>query len=194
MKTYFILALVLFFIFILFVHFIKAQVTKHQIKKAGNKGEKIFSNNMEHILHKDDIMLKNVELKYDESKTEIDTLIVNKNGVFIFEVKYYNGRLYGNEDDFYWTKIKTTPGGQKFEKQVKNPVKQVKREIYILSHILKQHKIKTWVQGYAYLLNNTSPVESEHLVKSYQEIDQIIHTSSDTPLSQKQIAKIKSIF
>lgn len=192
MKTYFILALILFILCFLFVRFVRAQITKHQIKRAGNKGEKIFSNNIEHILNKDDVILKNIELEYEGSKTEIDTLIINKNGIFIFEVKYYNGKLYGDEDEFYWTKIKTTPGGQQFEKQVKNPIKQVKREIYILSHVLKEHNIKVWVQGYAYLLDNISPVESEHLVKSYNEIDQIIHTPSDTPLSQKQISKIKS--
>ena len=45
-----------------------------------------------------------IGVEYDGKPAEIDLVIVNRYGVFIFEVKNYNGVLIGGEDDYEWQK------------------------------------------------------------------------------------------
>lgn len=160
-----------------------------EIKSAGNKGEEMFSNMIRTILHSDDVLLNNISLYVDGKKTEIDNLIINKNGIFIIEIKNYNGRLYGNADDYEWIKEKVSPGGNVFTKKVKNPIKQTKRQIYILSRYLKNNNIRIWIKGYAYFINNNSPVEDECVISDIEKLDRIIHEKQDKIYDEKLIHK-----
>lgn len=63
---------------------------QREIKSAGNFGEIICRNEIHQILHSDDILINNICLNVDGKETEIDNLIINKNGIFIVEVKNYN--------------------------------------------------------------------------------------------------------
>ena len=49
---------------------------------------------------------------------------------------YYSGQLIGDEDDYEWQKIKITGSGNMYAKQVKNPIRQLKRQVYLLAHYL----------------------------------------------------------
>ncbi|MDD6672608.1 MAG: nuclease-related domain-containing protein [Eubacteriales bacterium] len=158
---------------------------QREIKSAGNKGEAYFNNMLKSILRDDDVLIRNVCLQ----KAEIDSLIINNNGIFIVEVKYYNGRLYGDIDDFEWTKEKISPGGNVFYKQVKNPIKQIKRQTYILSQFLKENNIRIWISGYAYFINGNSPVDDESVIYDIDEFDRIIHTTSGKQYDERLINK-----
>ena len=160
---------------------------QREIKTAGYRGEAIFNNIIRHILHSDDILLNNIRLDVDGKETEIDNLIINKNGIFIVEIKNYNGILYGDIDDYEWTKKKVSPGGNVFKKTVRNPIKQTKRQIYILSKYLKNNNIRIWIKGYTYFINQNSPVEDECIIDSIHELDQIIHTPQDRIYNEKLI-------
>ena len=118
-------------------------------------------------------------------ETELDNVIVNNRGVFIIEVKNYTGELFGDEDDFEWTKQKETRQGNIYQKTVKNPIKQVKRQIYILAEYLKEYGIDVWVEGYVILLENNSPVGSQHLLYSVSDIDKAIHAGTNNKLTEK---------
>lgn len=52
----------------------------------------------------------------------MDCIVVNRFGVFIFEVKNYSGQSMGNADDYEWQKIKIADSGNLDAKQVKNPI------------------------------------------------------------------------
>lgn len=158
---------------------------QREIKSAGNKGEAYFNNMLKSILRDDDVLIRNVCLQ----EAEIDSLIINNNGIFIVEVKNYNGRLYGDIDDFEWTKEKISPGGNVFYKQVKNPIKQVKRQTYKLSQFLKENNIRIWISGYAYFINGNSPVDDESVIYDIDEFDRIIHTTSGKQYDEKLINK-----
>ena len=69
-------------------------------KVAGKRGEAAAANIIRSVLRKGDLLLTNVEIDCDGKKTELDNVIVNKNGVFIIEVKNYSGSLVGCESDF----------------------------------------------------------------------------------------------
>lgn len=163
---------------------------QREIKSAGNKGEAYFNNMLKSILRNDDVLIRNVCLQVNGKEAEIDSLIINNNGIFIVEVKNYNGRLYGDIDDFEWTKEKISPGGNVFYKQVKNPIKQIKRQTYILSQFLKENNIRIWISGYAYFINGNSPVDDESVIDDIDELDRIIHTPGNKFYDDKLIHKV----
>ena len=162
---------------------------QREIKSAGNRGEAYFNNMLKSILRDDDVLIRNVCLHVNGKEAEIDSLIINNNGIFIVEVKNYNGRLYGDIDDFEWTKEKISPGGNVFYKQVKNPIKQIKRQTYILSQFLKENNIRIWISGYAYFINGNSPVDDESVIDDIDELDRIIHTTSGKQYDERLINK-----
>lgn len=161
-----------------------------EIKAAGQQGEQYASGLIEKILQPTDNLFQNVEMTFEGKETELDNVIVNKYGVFIVEVKNYVGKIVGEEDDFEWIKYKTKEPYNTYEKHIKNPIKQVKRQIYILSKCLKRENINVWVKGYAMLVNNNSPVENECVIEDISKLDKIIHTQDRKILSEKEIEKI----
>lgn len=181
-----ILLVVLFFVLVVRNAYNREQ---KEIKYAGNKGEAIFIDKIRSILRSDDVLLNNICLNVNGKEAEIDNLIINKNGIFIVEVKNYNGILHGDIDDYEWTKVKISPGGNAFSKQVKNPIKQMKRQIYILSQFLKENNIRIWINGYAYFINGNSPVNDECVINDISELDQIIHEQQDKVYNEKVIHK-----
>mgnify|MGYP004500179421 CR=1 FL=1 len=163
------------------------------MKRAGRQGEKIAVSAIESILTDKDYLFTNVSFSYDNRDAELDCVIVNNYGVFIFEVKNYIGVLYGNEEDFYWEKYKTTDNGNIYEKTVKNPIPQVKREIYLFANYLKRNGVDVWIKGYAILVQENSPIRSDYILCSVDEIDKAVHTKDRTVLSDNTIEKIKRL-
>lgn len=163
---------------------------RREIKEAGNIGEDVVSSAIKQVMTKGDVLLRNVELSYEGKEAELDCVVVNKYGVFIFEVKNYSGTLEGGEEDHEWKKIKETDSGNVYEKMVRNPLQQLKREVHILAKTLQQKGINVWVEGYAVLPRANSPIESDRILESITEIENVIHTPGRYPLSQGQVEKI----
>lgn len=163
-------------------------------RRAGKKGEKRATNIIRSVLKEDDRLFTNVQISYKNRPAELDNVIVNKYGVFIIEVKNYNGWLVGKADDYEWIKYHTTQAGNTYSKTVKNPIKQVKRQVYLLAKYLELHAPKrVWVDGYAILLEKNSPVESAYVLTSVQDIDKAIHTSKRNRLTQNEIDEILNV-
>lgn len=159
--------------------------------RAGKQGEKEATEIIKQVLQEDDILLTNVCVKYGEKEAELDNVIINSKGVFIIEVKNYSGTLIGGEEDYEWTKYKVSRGGNIYEKQVRNPIKQVKRQVYILARFLKCCGIHVWVDGYVLLLNHNSPVHSDMILESFGEIDRALHRQSQNSLNRDTVIAIK---
>ncbi|MBR5677111.1 MAG: NERD domain-containing protein [Paludibacteraceae bacterium] len=144
-------------------------------RTAGRRGEDYARSVIRSIMKEGDVLISNVSLAVEGKPTEFDNIVVNDSGVFIIEVKNYVGQLYGTEDDYEWIKYKTTGGGNTYEKQVKNPIKQVKRQIYILSRFFKNNNVNVWISGYVYFVHANSPIASSYVVASPADIDKAIH-------------------
>ena len=164
-----------------------------EYKRAGIRGEQAVVRAIESVLREGDNLFTNVSVEYDGKPAELDNVIVNKYGVFIIEVKNYTGHVVGSEDDYEWQKFKTTDAGNTYVKTVKNPIKQVKRQIYILARYLEYYGIRVWVKGYAIMLHGNSPVDSDYLLKSMEDIDRAIHTNDRTMLSTNTIEGIAKL-
>ena len=103
----------------------------------GRLGEEKAAEIIDGLLKEGDYHLTNVEISFDEKSAEFDNIIVNKYGVFIIEVKNYNGTIVGGEDDYEWEKYHTSDAGNTYVKSVKNPIRQVRRQAGILAEYLK---------------------------------------------------------
>ncbi len=163
-------------------------------RRVGRLGEQRATHIISSVLREDDRLFTNVQVNYEDKPAEFDNVIVNKFGVFIIEVKNYNGRLVGNEDNYEWVKYHTTDAGNTYSKIVKNPIKQVKRQVYVLAKFLEYYgTVRVWIEGYALLLQGNSPVESDYILSSIQDIDKAIHTSNRNRLTQKNIEEISKL-
>lgn len=87
--------------------------------------------------------------------------------------------------------IKDDGDGNTFVKEVKNPVKQVKRQIYILAKYLEGYNV--WVEGYVILIRSNSPVQSTYILQSVEDIDRAIHTFKRNHLSRDTVESIKKM-
>ena len=161
------------------------------VRQAGKTGELVAQEIIREVLRENDILLSNICISYEGKETELDNVVITDKGVFIIEVKNYSGKLVGKEDDFEWKKYKLSAGGNVYEKNVKNPIKQVKRQVYILSHYLKSHGIDIWVEGYALLLENNSPVHGDCVLESRKEIGTVIHRQGRNHLSKRTMEEVR---
>lgn len=167
--------------------------SENEKRQAGKLGEEKAFSVIRSVLKEGDLLFTNVSFVYDGRPAETDCIIVNKFGVFIIEVKNYVGKIIGSEKDFEWTKYKLTERGNVYEKTVKNPVRQVKRQIYLLAKYLDYHGVRVWVKGYALFIHGNSPIKSESILCSAHEIDKAIHTKDREFLSYQTIEKIKKL-
>ena len=159
-------------------------------KQAGRRGEMFARLVIQEVLRDDDILLNNVTMYADDKQTEADNIIINSRGIFIFEVKNLSGTLLGDEETYDWLQIKDAGYGNAYQKTVKNPVKQVKRQIYILSKLLKDNNINIWIEGYVFFVQGNSPIQSDYIVETQGDIDRIIHEGNNQHIPLKVIESV----
>lgn len=166
-----------------------SQDEEQERRLAGKRGEEVVTAEIESVKRKDDYLFTNVEISFNNSETECDNIIVNNFGVFIIEVKNYSGSLSGHENDDEWVECKYFE-----EKNVKNPIKQVRRQIDILSKRLKNNGLRAWIDGYVIFIHDNSPVNSKYIIPFKRaEIDRVIHTQGKNKLTNEQVEKISNI-
>ena len=168
---------------------------EREIYRAGEKGEYRAASAIKSILFKDDWHTCNFEFSVDGREAECDILVVNTNGIFIFEVKSFSGSLSGCETDDTWEKVKESDGGNLYSKEIKNPIKQVRRQIWLLKELLGSYGIYDfWIDGYVLLVNANPHDESEYILTDLSEVERIIHTPGKHPLDKsKKDAVISAI-
>lgn len=188
-----ILGAVFFSVLLIILIILAAKYYEPGHKRAGRIGEEYVSDLISDILNEDDILLRNISITADGKDAEFDNVIINKNGVFVIEVKNYSGTLVGDEDDYEWVKKKISSGGELYIKNVKNPIKQVKRQVYVLSQFLKDNMINAWIDGYVFLVERNSPIDSTYILESKGDIDEVIHRPGKKPLSEKVVLKINRL-
>lgn len=188
---------IIFFVIILFIFLFLSlssdEDDEDQKRIAGKEGELQAKKILNHYLNENDLLLNNVNISIHGRNTELDYVVINNNGIFIFEVKNFSGKLVGNEDDQYWNKYKISRGNKEYIKEIRNPIKQLKREIYLLKEYLKYYGVDLWIEGYVLFVNMNSPVESEYTINDQSEIDDILHLRRNQALTKNQIEKIISI-
>ena len=162
-------------------------------RRAGRRGEAAAINAIKSVLHDDDLLFTNVEISFEDKRAELDDVIVNRFGVFIIEVKNYRGRLYGNEDDYEWEKYKDDGYGNTFLKKVKNPIKQVKRQVYILAKYLDYYGSRGAGSRAACCLRRATVLCTVHMCFQVLMILTEHHSSRQNRLTKRQVDSIVNL-
>lgn len=97
-----------------------------------NHGEASVSRALqEHFGSPDYHLLNHVTLRTEDGTTQVDHILVSRFGVFVIETKDYQGWIYANPDDRYWTQVLYRA---KFRFQ--NPVHQNFRHVCAIRELL----------------------------------------------------------
>jgi hypothetical protein len=105
------------------------------------------------------VIFNQLEVPDERSRTgrrELDFVVCGPNGVFVVESKNHNGRLEGSADDKEWTIHKVGRGGTPYSSTVRNPVRQVRQQVGVLSSFLKGKQITDWITGIVALSSDNS--------------------------------------
>jgi hypothetical protein len=87
---------------------------------------------------------------------EADFVIVGNNGVFIIENKDYRGEIQGDATAANWELHKIGIGGTPYTKSCRNPVRQVRVYVTLLSRLLAMRNIKVRITPLVSLSQNNS--------------------------------------
>jgi hypothetical protein len=98
-------------------------------------------------LSDDYTVFNQVEVPNGPSYRELDYVVVGPNGIFAIEVKHCRGEVSGQEDDPTWRQRKRSRAGNIYQRELRNPIKQVKGAIYALKQHLLSQKLNEWIQG-----------------------------------------------
>lgn len=185
-----IILLAIIVIILIIVTWLNVDLAQSEQKRAGIRGEKFTIKLIRETMRNDDILLCNVRISFEGKKTEIDNVILNKRGIYIIEVKNYVGTITGGLNDYEWSKTKTTASGNEYTSVVKNPINQVRRQVYLLANYLKANGINIWIEGYAFLVEGNSPIQSAYILHDQKDIDAAIHLRTNNKLNSKTREKI----
>jgi restriction system protein len=98
---------------------------------VGEIGESIFAQIARKYLSNDYYIIVNSVLKAKNGTTQIDQIIVSKFGIFVVEIKTYQGWIWGNANNMQWTQ--TLPSGNY---QFQNPLRQNYKHLKTLQELL----------------------------------------------------------
>ena len=144
---------------LLSIHFAKENEQKRQLKIAlyqatdyykcthipmhimesndGKRGEYNLYKHLNDCTEDDTKFLFNLYLPYNNATTELDVVMINSSGIFVFESKNFSGWIFGNENSKNW--CETFPNGEK--SFFYNPVWQNKTHLNAIKNILgKRYK------------------------------------------------------
>jgi hypothetical protein len=100
----------------------------------GNYGEFLTFNKLEKLPGESKLLTNIYIPKSDGTTTEIDLLLINSKGIYVFESKNYSGWIFGDEKNKNWTQ--SLKGGKKIK--FLNPIWQNKGHINALRDYLKE--------------------------------------------------------
>lgn len=183
-------------IFVGMIIFANARYKRNKVKNIANmlqQGidcENHVANSLE-TLPSNYYVLNNVGIKDNMGRSEIDSLVVSKNGIWIVEVKSHIGSIYGEEEDNVWDYERAN--GQ--DDEIENPLKQSYRQMKILKNIFDTKGIDVFVK-YCVVFPNASVVcvNSDKVYTSLDRLKQDILLGCNKKISTNELIKILGVF
>ena len=183
-------------IFVGMIIFANARYKRNKVKNIANmlqQGidcENHVANSLE-TLPSNYYVLNNVGIKDNMGRSEIDSLVVSKNGIWIVEVKSHIGSIYGEEEDNVWDYERAN--GQ--DDEIENPLKQSYRQMKILKNIFDGKGIDVFVKYCVVFPNATAVcVNSDKVYTSLDRLKQDILLGSNKKISTNELIKILGVF
>ena len=141
--------------------FVSYQITKYQgstVMLAGAAGEDRVQAALSG-LPAEYTLFNQIRLPDERSRTgfrEADFVVVGNNGVFIIENKDYRGEIRGDATAANWELHKIGIGGTPYTKACRNPVRQVRVYVTLLSRLFAMRDIKARIIPLVSLSQNNS--------------------------------------
>lgn len=129
-------------------------------------------------------VFNNYKVVIDGKSSQIDHIVVNKNGVFVIETKNYSGRIYGNDNQLEWTQVLAYG---KVKNKFYNPVKQNNTHIYQLSTFLPQ---KINFKSIVVFINNNIKFIQSNNVFATNQLKTVLKTNYGKTYSQEEMLDI----
>ncbi|HHD2753530.1 TPA: nuclease-related domain-containing protein [Clostridium perfringens] len=158
---------------------------KFKLYTRGFEGEN-YAKNM--LLNLDDSyhLFCDVTVQINNKTSQLDTIVVGDNGVFIIEVKNIKGNITGDILDYHLKVKRKGRKGKKYYISIYNPYREVKTHVYRLDKYLKKYDIDISIIGLVFFKCNNSPFIQE----SYINVSNSYGIIFDDP--EKLLYKIKS--
>lgn len=167
---------------------------RYKIISTGLLGEEIVSNTLD-LLPDEYTVINNIPINYNGKQAEIDSLIISKYGLFIVETKNYQGDIIGKVTDENWIQKKKSSGGRVYENKMRNPVKQVKFQTYLLSSMLKEHGIHCWINPYVVFVGAKSvSTDSEIVFDNQENLYKKIMSKNKSIVTIDDLHKVEKLF
>lgn len=161
-----------------------------QLHRKGQRAEERVLNIMYHVLDRRWWLFRNLELPGQRSG-DVDFVLVGPSGIWALEVKAFAGE-YRNVGDQWQRRL-----GGRWLSALKNPSRQAKRSAASLSHILRTHDVRQWIQPVVIWSNPESVLQVENPAVFVWQLDQVAHElaglQSSRPLAEQQVAEIVEI-
>ncbi len=154
----------------------------------GSRGEYILYKFLDKNILFDKKIINNVYLEKRNGKTtEIDMILLCRKGIFVFEVKNYNGWIFGDRKGMYWTQRFETGKSFRFY----NPILQNESHIKELKEYLNisnKEIVKSIVIfiGNGELKTNIEYVKNNYVINNITTAKDIIELNDDV-LAEERI-------
>ncbi|GIN57719.1 nuclease-related domain-containing protein [Lederbergia ruris] len=151
--------------------------------KKGYEGELAFYSLLQQTGLKDQLILYDLLLQANQTEFQIDSLLMQRKKIFMFEIKNYEGDFYFQQDQWY---VATT------RKEIRNPLLQLKRSEFLLRQLLQNWGHDVSIESYIIFINpeftlyhaplNQPMIFPTQLKRFIEKL-----TTSTTAVTQKQI-------
>lgn len=112
--------------------------------RIGYEGEIQFYSFLQRIAPDSHLALYSLSLKHNNTPFQIDTLLINRNTIYLFEIKNYSGDFVIQNNNWYICSS---------QKEILNPFIQLKRSESLLRQFLSSHQINIPIQSYIVFIN-----------------------------------------
>lgn len=155
----------------------------------GNIGElEIFKYLIENV--SDSLFIFNSYIEKENESTEIDLIMLHQSGLYVFEIKNFNGWIFGSENDYNWVCTYFNNNKEKEKVIFYNPILKNKNNIEKIQTLLgsKKYPIYNYI-----ILNNNSTLKNKNLnntdfkILTYSNIDK--HFKETDRITKNKISK-----
>ena len=159
----------------------------------GMQGEEVITSTLT-SLPDDYMVFNNVALNYNGQLTEIDCIVLSCFGIWVVEVKSYKGVIHGLAANDMWSRIKTSKSGKEYDSEIKNPLKQVERQVQILSNVLYRKGIRITAKGYVvFPVAENVNVDSDKVFLNSSQLKREILSYNQIVLPKDRVETIKDV-
>lgn len=172
---------------------------RYNVLLSGVRGERALEKIARRHRNNYDIFI-NCPVHYKRSRSEIDMIMLGKNGLIIIEVKNHSGTICGSDTDEKWSQYKHYRDGKNTESELKNPIKQITRQRDILKGILKANGIDVWIDCVVYFSNPLVRLKlnlkskSSNVCSGEKELEKFISSyRSPKPICEEDVEAIRDL-